>query len=267
MLQLPVLEAHAHFQVFGSAARPLRPSKVHRLLTCPMSVFLDTDDSVPGNQAAQTGNLVHSAVAKYHKTAGSVEARTKAGLKALADAREQFPDGDPKAATVHFQAYAQDPKNSEADVAWCEEPVRLTLDSPDGVPIIIEGTLDQVRRKDGILSVWDVKTGGRLTAATSVEEYLVQQAIYVLAARETLDPSVEPGGLIHTPGYAKKRGITHPPLKIGLDQCIMLMHSVVDTVLSLRAGHPAFRPSYEACQYCPLRPFTHCFSLYNGVFK
>lgn len=250
------------FSLFGTAARPLRPSRVHKLLTCPMSVFLAEDESV-GNVAAQTGNLVHSAAAEYHRITGTVDQRTEAGLAAIAAARDQFPDGNQEKAKTIFTAYAADKTNQEADVTHVEFPVRLDLESPDGVPIVIQGTLDQIRSG----KVWDIKTGGRLDANQTVEEYLVQQAVYTLAARQTTGLDIQPGGIIYTPGYEKPRGRRHLPLTISVEQCKLIVTGVVPIVVALRQGTPQFRPSAEACKYCPVRPFSNCLSMFKGVFR
>lgn len=270
MLSLPMFnKTDERFRSFGSAVAPLRPSQLGKFVSCPMSVFLveQFGDSL-GNKAAQTGNLVHAAVAEYHRKA----ADPAAGLEALTAAREQFPDGDWRKAETIFTAYAADPVNQNAQVFVVEHPVRLVLapaaDDPTGEPVVVEGTLDQIRiGGDGIPRVWDVKTGERLPADETVDEYLIQQAAYTLAARESVEPDVEPGGIIYTPNYSKPRGRRHLPLKIDVETCKMLMIAVVDVVATIRRGTPLFRPSAESCRYCPVRPFTQCSAMFKGVYS
>lgn len=265
MISLPVFNKQdVRFREFGSARMPLRPSALGDLVKCPMSVFLSYcpgDDL--GNAAAQTGNLVHAAAAEYHRKAGDVGA----GAEALEAAREKFPDGDPVRARRIYRSYVEDPENQGADVPWVEQAVRLVLPCEIGEPIVIEGTLDQVRRKQGRLSVWDIKTGARMTGEETVEEHTFQQAAYTLAARECLDPEIVCGGIIYTAGYEKPLAKRHLPLKLSIDQCTMLMLEVVAAVATVRRGQPAFRPSESACKYCPVRPYTHCLSMFKGAYR
>lgn len=273
MISLPTYsKTDERFRQFGSVAMPLRPSSLHRLVACPMSAFLTWSppgENSLGGKSAQTGNLVHAAVKIYHQTAGDV----RAGAEALAAARAEFPDGDVKEAEKIFAAYVADPKNQAAQVVWAEQPVRVEIEAapgdPTGEPIIVEGTLDQVRRDaDGFpgLSVWDVKTGDYLSSTEIVDEHRVQQACYVLAARETLDPSIVPGGIIYTPAYAKARGRVFLPLKMTVETCRMLLLNVAHSVSLIRRGVPLYRPSADACRWCPVRPYEQCSSQFHGAY-
>jgi len=252
-------------RAFGSARFPLRPSACGKLVGCPMSVFLKYEDESDGGVAAQTGNLVHSAAAAFHN-----HKDLEAGLAALEAARLEFPRGDPEKADKIYRAYAADPKNNEAEVVWCERKVRLDLapapGDPTGEPVVIEGTLDQVRRESGVLRVWDIKTGDRLGPEENLDDYLIQQAVYVLAARQTLDPTIEPGGLIYTPGYSKPRGRRFIPYTLTIEQLRLFVTPVVHAVSLIRQGIPAFRPSAENCRWCDYRPFTQCSRVYKGIY-
>lgn len=279
MLSLNLVQANPPKDLsnFGSAACPLRPSRVAKFLGCPMSVVLTMwDEDKGGGTAAQTGNLVHDAAEAYHKAR---EDRVAAGMKALAAARSQFPEGDPIKAEAIFRSYAADRANQEAVVVWCEEPVTLTLapapEDPTGKPVVITGTLDQVRRDftcpRGVfypgLSVWDIKTGARFDADDTVNEYLIQQATYTLAARQTLDASVTPGGLIYTPGYEKTRSRRFVGLPLTIPQCNILLAPVVHWVAAVRRGVPCFKPSAEACKFCPAKPWPNCVERARGVYN
>lgn len=230
-----------------------------------MSVFLKYEDESEGGVAAQTGNLVHAAAAALHQ-----HHDLEAGLAALEAARIQFPRGDGKKAVSIYRAYAADPENSEADVPWVEQKVRLDLAAapgdPTGEPVVIEGTLDQVRRKDGRLRVWDIKTGDRLGAEENLDDYLIQQAVYVLAARQTLDAEILPGGLIYTPGYLKPRGRRFIPYDLTIEQLKLFVTPVIHAVSLIRQGIPAFRPSAENCRWCEYRPFTQCSRVFKGLY-
>lgn len=243
---------------FGSAKRPLRPSSLVRVGACPMSAVLN-DDMVndDGNGAAQTGNLIHAAAAAFHRAASSMTAtaRTEEGLAALEAARLKFPDGSYPKAVETFRAYAADPENIEADCPWVEQPIELRIQAapndPTGEPIVVIGTLDQVRReRNGRLRLWDIKTGSRLSGSESLTAYAVQQACYLLAARQVLADNVEPGGLIYTPGYEKKHGRRFFRYTLTVEECMLLVSVVAYNVALIRSGIPIFRPGVDTCEYC-----------------
>ncbi len=257
---------------FASETHPLRPSKAGQLLKCPMSSFLSVmseDDG--GNSAAHTGNLVHSAAAAYHRATGANAKRKEVGLAALAADLPKFPHGSKEKAETIFGKYADDPENEGADVPWVEQSVTLVLEpapnDPTGKPVWIVGTLDQVRRAKGRLRVWDIKTGAAKDTGETMDEYLVQQACYTLAAQQTLDPNIEPGGIIYTPGYEKPRGKRFLDLKLTTDRCKMLLAPLVQYVAILRGGTPLFTPSAGACAWCKMRPYTNCFNLFEGAYR
>lgn len=267
----PLKVIHADMLTFGSESRPLRPSKVAKFLACPMSVLLTIHEQREGGKAAQTGNLVHSGAEAFHKTIGTEGERIAAGLAALDAARAEFPEGDEEAAIKIFRSYAADKTNANAVVPWCEEPVRLVLSpdpgDPTGQPIVIAGTLDQVRRApDGTLSVWDIKTGTFHGANDTVLEYLTQQAVYTLAARACLDSSIVPGGLIRTHGYSIIRGQVHLPNPLTVSQCEDLILLVPPLVAAIRRGEPVFRPGVDACRFCDVKPWPSCHNTFKGLY-
>lgn len=250
---------------FATDERPIRCSKVGRFLSCPMGVVLTTDES-EGNRAAQTGNMFHDLAEAYHKHKGDEDARVAAGLAALAKAREDFPEGDEAKAVRHYRAYVADPENQTAKVIYCEQPVRLVLDpdpsDPTGKPVVIAGTLDQVRlHKDGRLRVWDTKTGDAKKLHEYVDEYLIQQACYTLAAIQTLDPAITPGGLIWTPAYFSARSTVHKEMPLTVDTCRVLLDAIPYYVARIRQGHPVFVPAAEHCKWCDVRPWPTCHRL------
>lgn len=262
---------HADLSSFGGPSRPLRPSRVAKLVSCGMQVVLDQHSEEAGGKAAQTGNLVHDAAEWYHKTTGAQEARVAAGLAALEAARVQFPDGDNEKARKIFGQYTQDKKNQDAEVVWCEQQVTLTLapapGDPTGEPIIIRGTLDQIRLLNDLYTVWDIKTGEYYTAPDSVTEYAIQQAVYTLAARETLDARITPGGLIYTPSYSKRGNPSaHIPLGLTVDQCWAIVSVVPAIVAEIRRGRPPTRPSVDGCKFCPFKTFPNCLKTFKGIY-
>ncbi len=228
-----------------------------------------------GGPAAQTGNLVHDAAEWFHKHASKTqEERVAAGLAALEAARAEFPDGDPAKARQIFGAYAADPINQRAEVKWIEEQVTLRLKAcptdPTGKDIVIVGTLDQVRRVDGEWSVWDIKTGDYKNGPDNVLDYLTQQAIYTLAARATLDPTIGIGGLIYTPAYFKARSQVFLPNSLTIQDAEDLLLTLPFTVSMIRRGLPVFRPNVDNCKWCELkkrgRGWPKCKQQFHGVF-
>jgi hypothetical protein len=214
-------------------------------------------------EAAQTGNLVHSAAAEYHRTGNIEEA-----LKALDADRAKFPDGDPKKAIKIFTNYSADPRNQGVTCLAVEKHVELVLapapDDPSGLPIHIEGTLDQVRVRNEKNILADIKTGYRLNAQETVAEYLVQQACYWLAAEQTLGITIHEAELIHTPAYEKNRGNPFLPTKLTKNSVLVLLSGVVSLVSLIRKGHPIFRPG-DPCDYCPLKNYDNCYHFARGI--
>jgi RecB family exonuclease len=270
---LPVVDppVHPRLRKFATAEHPLRPSKVADVLACPLSYILSMhEEDSNGGVAAQTGNLIHRAVDAFHKTTDR-EARVAAGVAALEAAREKFPGGDAKKAQKIFTAYAADPENADARVKWVEQAVELTLPAdhldPTGEPIVIRGTMDQGRiGSDGIPRVWDVKTGDYLPPRECLDEHTVQQAVYVLAARKTLHPKFEPGGLIYTPNYEKSRGKRHLPYPMTVQQCEDVIAMLPLVVAAVRRGRAIARPGVDSCRWCDHKSWPRCHGLYRGMF-
>lgn len=243
-----------------------------------MSAVLN-DDMVndEGGPAAQTGNLIHSAAAAFHRAAASmgVEARTEEGLAALERARQTFPDGNAGTAEEAFRAYAADEENIKADVAWVEQKVELILSAapgdPTGEPIVILGSLDQIRRdQKGVLRLWDIKHTAK-SGDEALEAYAVQQACYLLAARQHLAATVQPGGLIHTPSYKKKYAKKFLRYTMTDDDVMILVTAMTYSVSLIRQGVPIFRPGTDTCQYCKFsqngqKGFADCLPAFRASY-
>lgn len=251
------------FFAFATADRPLRPSKLGKLLSCPMSYLLSADAG-DGNSYAQTGSMLHAGVAAYHK---AQEDREAAGLAAMAASRSTFSAADPADATRMYDKYIQDNENASAEVVWCEERVRLILppddSDPTGQAVHIAGTLDQVRRyPDGSMKVWDLKSS-KLPAEEQLLDYVIQQSAYVLAARATLDPGINFGGLICSRNYFIARAKVHNAfsLSVGVDSATLLIDAIRVVVANIRRGKTVFNPSVAICKYCDLKPYPNCNTL------
>lgn len=235
---------------FGTRKMPMRPSSMTKLLKCPMSVLLTYfTEGDGGNAATNTGNLVHVGVETFHKT-GSAESAKEAMEAAVAS----FPEGNRDKARKWLEAYLADPTNQSAAVTHVEAGVEL-----DYKGVYLKGTLDQIRLDDtGALVVWDLKTGTSLTAEQAVAEYQVQQACYVLAARQTFQLDVRPGGIILAAGYDKRYGRRFIPMGVTVADCEQLLDEVVREVEAVRRGERHYRPNAGNCAYCPLKEYPNC---------
>lgn len=239
--------------LFGTREMPLRPSSLGKLMKCPMSVLLPYFEDGGGNEGAQTGSVVHAAVEAFHN-GRSVEEATAAALAT-------FPKAVEEKARGWIAAYVADPANKSAVVTAVELQVTLEYRG-----VFIRGTLDQIRQtEDGVGLVWDLKTGASLAPGDCVAEYQFQQAGYVLAARETLQLPIAPGGIIYAAGYDKKLGRRHLPMGVTVADCIELMDEVVREVEYVRAGGRPYRPTADHCKYCPLAEFPKCKKLGNRL--
>ncbi len=248
---------------FADDAHHLRPSSLLKLVNCPASAVMGLsilDDD--GGSPAQTGTFFHALADAHHKG-------TTADLVRL---RQENPAADEAKACKWFLAYAADPKNKGC-VVHSELPVTLVLvadaSDPTGAPVTIRGTLDQLRV--GIvpdtLEVWDIKTGSRHQPKEMLAEAHIQQAAYVLAARQTTKLDVRPGGIIRVVAYENKIATRHlrydekelsgdTPMTVAI--CEELLSQIPPIVAAIRRGERRFTPSADNCKYCPFKPYPTC---------
>lgn len=252
---------------FGSAARPLRASALSWLVKCPVQSvmqMLEPEDDA-GGPAAQTGNVVHAAVAAFHLEPDTGK-KVAAAVAELQRAAAEFPQADPAEARLYLEPYLCDPRNQTARIVAVERPVSLTLDphplDPTGQPIVIRGKLDQIREEDGKLLVDDLKTGAR-TGWEMVHDYAYQQAAYALASRASGFPTAEPGRIIRVYGY-RTRGARLPSpdgvffsLPFDVAGARTLLDRVRLAVALVRRGEVDFGAGSH-CTYCPLKGLDSC---------
>jgi hypothetical protein len=262
---------------------PLRASALPKIQSCPASVFMsaefwklsDTDEE-GGGAAAQTGNLVHSAANMFHLLPEAEQAqRLEAGLAALEQARERFPIGEVGRAKKIFEAYANDKENKEAKVIRNESKVTAKLPpapfDPTGLPVVIRGTLDQVRLINGVPKVFDIKTGRMYYGKIALDHYMTQQAAYVVAADQTWGaefaaeglPRVEPGALICTDGYFRPMGQVQWHHSWEFDDIPLILQNVVVQVAAARQKMVSMIPSVDSCRWCEFKKFQVCKSFYQ----
>lgn len=252
---------------FATANYPIRASSLPMLLRCPLRQALlhlgDMGDS--SGQAADTGNLAHRAIEHWHKNKN-----TEAALDFMKSCADEFPLGELGEAQRYVIPYTEDPRNQEAEIFACETPVAFkieqALDDPFG-PVYIRGTLDQVRRDtDGKLRLWDLKTGPKYSGWELLHVYAAQQAAYVLAACETFNTPIYPGGIIRGYGYRVRGADLPAPDGVfwyhawDLADCHVILRDVVHRVRDIRLGLVNPVPG-EQCNYCPAGGLQGCLPL------
>lgn len=253
---------------FGTESRPLRPSQLAWLARCPVQVVLAMEEpEESGGPAAQTGSLVHAAVAAFHLEPDTVK-KVAAAVAELQRAAAEFPQADPQEARLYLEPYLCDPRNTQAKTVAVETKVSVTLpphpNDPTRKPIVVRGTLDQIREEpDGRLVVCDLKTGSKSSGWEMLHDYALQQAAYVLAARASGFPSAEPGYLIRAYGY-RTRGAKLPSpdgvywwLPFDVTGATQLMDRVRLQVALIRSGEVDFGPGTH-CGYCPQKGLDTC---------
>lgn len=246
------------FEKIGTEEQFLRPSKLDRLVVCTMQHALDIaiDEEDGSGQAADTGSLVHSAVAEFH-LAKSVDEGIKAAWAALSVNAGKFPLADSNEARLFLKPYLEDPRNTRAKIHAVERLVKLTLPphetDPTGKPVHIQGTLDQIREETGQLWVMDLKTGKPL-GFDMVHAHTYQQAAYTLAAKAEGFPVVG-AKLIRNWGY-RHRGANLPSpegvfweMPFDLETAEILLDRVRVAVARLRSGEIEFGPGHQ-CTFC-----------------
>lgn len=252
--------------IFGTAEHPLRPSALAWLVRCPVQAVLAMYDEIDeGGPAAQTGSLVHAAVAAFHLE-NDHALKIGAAVAAMQQQAAAFPLADPTEARLYLEPYLADPRNAHAKTVAVEHRVRLELDphplDPTGAPVVVRGTLDQIREEGGRLLVCDLKTG-QTSGWAMLHDYALQQAAYTLAARESGFPGAEPGYLIRNYGY-RARGAKLPSpdgvfwwLPFDADGARQLLDRVRLQVALVRRGEIDFGPGPH-CTFCGQKGLDSC---------
>lgn len=251
-------------EVFGTEERPIRASRLPSLLRCPLGAVLEMIGEDAGNAAADTGSAVHRAARAYHTDARRDFAAAMAAMRAHLP---EYPLADLGTAEEHFRQYARDPRNSGANVVLCEERIVLTLPPPEGdsASVIITGTLDQVRESRGVLTLYDIKTGGSLEGEDMLASYTPQLMAYQVGASAKLGRSVTSAAIIRTRDYLKTDRQRRP--KPGpvfwhagwtLADAVEMMEQVRRIVGEIRRGNVRVSPSAENCRWCPGAGVSNC---------
>jgi len=251
---------------------PKRISALPSLAKCPGFVALRkaTPDSGPG-RARDSGSAVGRLIELCHRGYLFEDAM----LQVAREAPDEFPMYDETDIRIWGMQYCTDTRNgSESPLGVvigdrCEAEVTLTLDpAPEdstGEPVKFVGHIDQVRRgPDGILRVWDVKSGNigdnpRIEYGLELlYQHAWQLAAYALACTETWDETVLPGGIIRLRGYLCRNKPVVPPsdAKVffhapwSLETCREMLATPVYHIAGIRNGAIALNPG-DHCLYCP----------------
>ncbi len=183
---------------------------------------------------------------------------------ALQVARElapaKFPLADLDVLGEHFQHYVADPRNQAEEIVLSEAKIHLDLgphpSDPTGLPIYIDGTLDQVRRiEDGTLIACDIKTGSRLYGGDMLHEHCAQLVCYQLAASQLLGEHVRGARIIRTADYPK--GQVHHDAWWRYRDLAGLIAGIPIVVSLVRQGITWETPG-EWCRWCPLGGHAYC---------
>lgn len=270
------------FADFGTAKFPLRPSSLKKIANCNVGAIMEAIGEIidEGNAGANTGSVTHEAVAAFHKEQNK-QLKEQAGIAAIAASLPRFPLADRRSAEIYFEHYAKDPRNLNAVMACrngvmaLELPVSLQL-QPHAMdetkePIHIMGTLDQIRNDNGVLNVYDYKTG-ETSGFAMISDHAYQLAAYLLAAKHS-GWDVTGAKLIRGYTYrerARAAELPNPPyvfldMGFNLVSAGVLMDRLRREVMLIRKGVIDFGPGPH-CGYCKLKSHTNCIPLAGNVF-
>lgn len=240
---------------FATAEKPLRASRLPALVLCTWRAVAEdigVIDRGESGKAADTGTAIHLAVAAWHTNGKSL---TDA-VAAMRAASAAFPLAELDKAERVTGRYCADPRNRDAEVVEVEKKITLTLQPKfvAGPPIVITGTLDQLRREDDGLSVWDLKTGNR-DGLYMQNNHALQLAAYSLAV------GARPGGYIRTKGYFTRGASLPSPdgvfVPADIDDPDTLLDAVRWAVCCVREGYVIATPGTH-CETCTFAGFARC---------
>lgn len=272
--QLPVLRDD--MTRFATKDWPLRPSQLAQLVECNWRVAMryvygTTDES---GSAADTGSAMHAAVAAWHTVA---EGDVTASVEAMVARTAEFPLADLSEAAAMFFLYTRDPRNA-CTVVLQEKGVELVLppapEDPTKAPIVVQGTLDQVRclpdKPEGErFFVFDLKTSKR-PGLDLLREHMYQVAAYCVGASRELGEPVHPGSLVCPRHYKKNdppenrpEGVFFPyPWRFRDTR--LILSGLRRIVAAVRAGHVWIRAG-DHCRWCDARGPERCLPLLDAT--
>lgn len=251
---------------FGTDEFPLHSSGLKALVRCPWEVVMKflsepgEDHGVAGN----TGSAMHVAAAEFHRGK-----EIAACLESMATGIDRYPLANLQEAAEMFLHYSTDPRNAGAEFGQfdgrpvIEEKLEFFIDpapeDPTRQKIKIVGTGDQVRRENGRLKYWDIKTS-KLDPMEIRDDTLYQAAAYCVGLTFKLGEPVHPGGVIcprrYKPGAAESSPVFwHFPWT--LEDTGQILKGVRHMVALIRQGHLWHIPGRH-CTWCPAKTPDLC---------
>jgi hypothetical protein len=258
---------------FATKKYPLRSSKLPALAACTLHTvtsMLSDDESV--GTPADTGSALHRAIEEWHKNGHD---ETKA-LTAMRKDLSKYPSADLPDSADMFRAYILDPRNVKAEIVEAETEIEINLNpatfDPTKKEIVILGKLDQIRLVAGTYELWDVKSGNR-QPDHMLRTYALQIAAYCFGATTLLGKQVNPGGIIRTRTYQRKRPQCNPltepdgvfiPCPFTYDDIDCMFDIIRQKVALVRMGIYSTSPHADYCGYCKIG-LNNCNSLLKAM--
>lgn len=247
-------------KLFGTESWPLHPSGLSQLMQCPWRLVMSYlfEDKDEGGQAADTGSAMHKAAQSFH--GGSDVAASLGVMQAML---KSYPRADLQDAATMFLAYSSDPRNTTADVVLREQPISFSIapapEDQTQAPIAVIGTLDQVRRVDGKLKLFDIKTSKK-DPMLILQRSMFQAAAYCVGATVLLNETVEPGAIIMPRRYRMDAVATSPVFYYfpwRFKDIEQILKGVRHLVARVRAGDIWHTPNDDCC-WCVARSPDLC---------
>jgi hypothetical protein len=219
--------------------------------------FMATPDDEHG-EAGDTGSAMHKAADAMHKGKELAEC-----LQVMHAGIAKYPKADLADAASLFLSYAADTRNRNADIVVSEQPLAFSIapaeDDPTQAPIEVIGTGDQVRRENGRLKYWDIKTSKK-EATGLVDSHMFQAAAYCIGLTIALGEPVHPGGLILPRKYKAQSVSTSPvfwPFAWNFEDIEHILEPVRRRVSEIRRGLLYHVPG-DYCFWCPAKSADLC---------
>lgn len=249
---------------FASASCPLRISQIPKFMRCSMSLLFDVDESERG-VASQTGTALHALVEQYHRSNDLTKV-----LGLINDYKSKFPSANLDECERMLTAYANDRRNNEGNVITIEEEIGIEIETPKGPNIVLTGHIDQIRRIDGRLCVWDIKTS-KLSGSQILFDYAYQLALYAFAATHFYGEPVGVGGVILPRKYLEKKnqGLESPDevffhSTLSNSDIETMVYLVFEKIQRFRELSFDLMPSVF-CDWCGAKTPVVCLNKYRAI--
>lgn len=228
----------------ASKESPMRISSIPTFMQCPGFMVCREAEIAEDRQAATNGTTVGRAVELWHKGAEEQAALQQAG--------DENPTADLAKVKIWYDGYRMDPRNCGLDPAYGEvlpdlQEMTVAVQVED---CYFVGHVDQIRRRDGKLYLWDLKAssfGGNVLLGN----YALQLCFYCVASSYTLCEDVHPGGIVRMTSYSPRSTVdVFYPAAWTLADSKQFVDETVQAIRDVRRGKMIRRPGSQ-CSYCP----------------